>query len=136
VEPRVQTAPREKLVVRAALHDPALVHHEDQVRAEDRAQAVRDHQARPARQERLERLLDQRLRAGVEPRWGFGQNQRLWVPEPDARECQPLLLSAGQLVPRSPTTVESPWGNASTRSRMWATRHASSISSRVASGFA
>ena len=63
VEPRVEAASREQLVVEPALDDAASIHHEDEVGAKDRAQPVGYDEARPPGEQGRQRLLDQRLRA-------------------------------------------------------------------------
>src|SRR5258708_30368307 len=44
VEPRVEVAAPQKLLVRAAIDDPAEVHHHDPVGQGDRRHVMRDHQ--------------------------------------------------------------------------------------------
>src|SRR3712207_7296798 len=65
VEVGVEAAAGEQLVVGAALDDAPVPDREDQVGVPDRAQAVRDHDARPSLQEPGERLLYHLLRPGV-----------------------------------------------------------------------
>src|SRR5690606_7616931 len=66
VQACVRAAAGEQRVVRAALDDPAGVHHEDLRGVDDRAQAMRDHECRAAGEQAVERLLDEPLALGVE----------------------------------------------------------------------
>ena len=52
--------------MRALLHDPAVLHHEDRVRVPDRREPVRDHEARPPAHQARHRALDQELGPGVD----------------------------------------------------------------------
>ena len=67
--------PREQLVVRAVLDDPALVDHEDQVGVDDRRQPVRDHERRPADHQPLERVEDDGLGPRVDRRRRLVEDQ-------------------------------------------------------------
>ena len=55
-----------EVVVAAPLDDPAVLHHQDQVRPLDGGKAVGDDQGGTVPQELLEALLDQGLALGVE----------------------------------------------------------------------
>ena len=63
--------PREELVVRAALDDAALRHHQDLVGVAHGRQPVRDDDRSATRERGFERSLYRDLRLGVEVRGGF-----------------------------------------------------------------
>src|SRR5262249_6261554 len=98
IEPRVEPATGEELRVRSALDDPSVVHHEDQLRAQHGAEAVRDHQTAAAGEDRLERVADQRLGARVERGRGLVEDQEWRIAEYDPRERQALALATRELV--------------------------------------
>ena len=75
VEPRVEAAAREQLVVGAALDDPAVLDGEDHVGAEDRGEPVRDRDRRAPLHQRLERLLHEPLAVGVERGGGLVEDR-------------------------------------------------------------
>ena len=52
--------------MRAALDDPPVIHHQDQIGIADRAQAVGDDESRPPLQQTQQRLLNMDLRARVD----------------------------------------------------------------------
>ena len=79
---------------RAGFHDPALVEDQDPVRIADRGETVRDDQRCPPGHHLLERLLELDLRAGVESRGGFVENEDRRVLEQRAGNGQALALSS------------------------------------------
>src|SRR6267142_752240 len=56
IEAPVQTVRHEQVVVAAALHDPPLRQHDDEIRMLHGRQAVRDDEHRPVRHQALDRL--------------------------------------------------------------------------------
>mmetsp|Transcript_65802 Transcript_65802/g.189709 ORF Transcript_65802/g.189709 Transcript_65802/m.189709 type:complete len:695 (+) Transcript_65802:859-2943(+) len=94
-----------ELVVAAALHDEAALHHEDRVGIAHRAEAVGDgHRcqgtvtdARLA--DAVEGLLDEGLALTVQGAGRLVQKKHLWLPEHGSRDCDALLLPAGELRP-------------------------------------
>lgn len=58
VQPRIGSAARQQLGVRAILDDPAALHHNDPVRVADGAEPVRDHNAGARVQDAGQRLLN------------------------------------------------------------------------------
>jgi hypothetical protein len=108
--------------VRAALHHPALLQHEDLVGRADGAEAVRDDERRaPAAQPR-ERLLDERLALRVERAGGLVEDEDARVGQQRAGDGDALPLPAESRTPRSPTTVSYPSGKPRTNSSQLAWR--------------
>ena len=105
VQPRVQAALGEQLVVRAAFGDAAPVDHEDHVGLQDGGEAVRDGDGRAALHQRLQRGLHETLGRGVQAevassririRGSFRMTRAI------ARRC---FSPPESLYPRSPTMV-------------------------------
>ena len=94
VEPAIEAAGAEQLVVRAALHHPARVEHDDLVRVAHGGEPVSDHQHRPLRHEPVDRLLHQPLGLGVERAGGLVEDEDRRVAEERPRDGDPLPLSA------------------------------------------
>ena len=94
VEPRVQTAVGEQLVVAAALDYSAVLHDDDQVGAQDRRQPVGDGDRRAALLDALDRGLDEPLRDRVKCRCRLVQHEDARVLEHHPGERDPLLLAA------------------------------------------
>ena len=84
--------------MRAALDDPAVLEHQDEVGVADRRQAVGDHQRRAAFQGHRQRVLHRRLRRRVEAgrRLVEDHDPRLGEQQPGDR--QPLALAAREAV--------------------------------------
>ena len=89
---------RQQLRVRPLLHQPPVIHHQDRVGRQDRAQPVGDHQARPPNHDPLQRLLDQRLGLAVQRRRGLVQHEDAGILQDHAGDCQPLFLAAREPV--------------------------------------
>src|SRR5690606_21703184 len=70
---------------------------DDAVGVLDRRQPVGDDQRRAALRELVERLLDRALGLGVEGRGRLVEDQDRRVLQEDARDRQPLLLTAREL---------------------------------------
>ena len=66
VERLIVAACREQLTMRPALDDPTFFNHQNPVRRADRGQPVRDDEADAPVENRLQPLLDQLLRLGVD----------------------------------------------------------------------
>src|SRR5215211_2653501 len=79
----------------AALGDAAFLYGEDEIRAPDGAQAMGDDDARPAREQRGQGLLDDRLRAGVYVARRLVQDEdpRVRQDRPGEREQLALALA-------------------------------------------
>ena len=93
----VEAAAGEQFPVGADVGDAAAVHHHDAVGVADRRQAVGDDQGGAPRGEAVERLLDQRLGAGVEGGGGLVQEQHRRVAEHGAGDGDALALAAGEV---------------------------------------
>src|SRR5690349_1041231 len=98
VEPRVDAAVCEELVVGAALDDRAVLYREDDIGVSDRREAVRDGDRGSALDQGLERLLDDALTFGVQRRGGLVEDEDRRVFEDHARDREPLALSTGEPV--------------------------------------
>ncbi len=82
--------------MRAALDDPTVVDHQDLIRVADGAQAVRDHEARPALHEAKHGLLDVQLRARVHAAGGLVQDEDGGIRQDGAGDGQELPLALAQ----------------------------------------
>nr|GEU28155.1 hypothetical protein [Tanacetum cinerariifolium] len=87
---------RQQRVVRAALHDAAMVEHQDLLGVGHRGQAVRDHQRRAAFRDFLQLRLDRLLRFRVERRRGLVEDQDRRILEQGAGNRHALLFAARQ----------------------------------------
>ena len=87
-------------VANASLLDEAtVVEDEDAVGVPDGREAVRDHERRAARRERLQRAQDRRLGARVDRARRFVEDQERGVREPRAHEADDLALALGEVRP-------------------------------------
>ena len=91
--------------MRAALDDHAVVEHDDLVGADDGREPVRDDQRRAVARHPFERVLDLLLGVAVERRGRLVEEQDRRRLEDRAGDGDALLLAAGELEPRSPTSV-------------------------------
>jgi hypothetical protein len=82
--------------VPALLEHPAAIEHHDLVGVLHGREAVRDDQRGAPRQQLLQRVLDQRLRLGVQRRGRLVQQQDGRVLEKRPGDGDPLLLPARQ----------------------------------------
>ncbi len=98
VELRIETRGRDELGVSAALDDPALLHHEDQIGTQHGGQPVRDHDRRPAGERAFERGLHRGLGIRVEVRSGLVEHDEVRRLQQQPRNGEPLLLTAGETV--------------------------------------
>ena len=94
----VQPVTFQQLGVCAALDQPALVDDEDLVCSLHGRETVGDHHRGPPLHEVLERVLDERLRSGVEVRGRFVEHQDRRILENHPGDGDSLLLAAGQSV--------------------------------------
>ena len=94
VQPAIEPAGAEQLVVRAPLHHPSRVEHHDLVRVAHGGQTVRDHQHGPLGHEPVDRLLHQPLRLGVQRAGGLVEDQDGRVAEQRPGDRDPLPLAA------------------------------------------
>src|SRR6185437_6021535 len=99
----VDAALRQQRRMVAALHDAALVEHQDLVGADHRRQAVRDHQRRAVRAQLVEIGLDLLLGLGVERRGRLVEDEDVRRLQDDAGDGDALLLAA--LADRAGVTV-------------------------------
>src|SRR3954454_17628625 len=92
VQPRIRSARRDQLVVRAGLRDPSVLEHDDPTGPPDRRQPVRDDDRRPTQQQPLQPLLDDPLRPHVHIRRRLVEDQdpRLRQERPGERDQLPL----------------------------------------------
>ena len=97
VEARVGTVRRDELIVAALLDDVAVLHHQDGVGVADRGQAVGDDEARAALAQRVHRLLDQQLRAGIHRAGGLIEDEHCRVGHEGPRDREQLALSGGDV---------------------------------------
>ena len=88
---------REQLVVRALLHQLAVVQHHDQVGVADRGQAVGDHERGAAHHQVVERVEDHGLGLGVDRRGRLVEDQDRRVADEGARDADALALAAREL---------------------------------------
>src|SRR5207249_10319088 len=95
----VAAAPREQLVVRAALDDLAVLEHQDLIGALNRRQPMGDDERRPAAAERPQTVLNHRLAFAVQARSGLVENQDARIGKDRARDRHPLPLAARQAHP-------------------------------------
>jgi hypothetical protein len=93
----VDAAEGEQLLVRSLLDGAAAVEHDERVHPPDRGQPVRDHDRRPVRHQRPERVLDQRFALGIERTGGLVEDQDRRVLQDRARDRDALALAAGEL---------------------------------------
>ena len=97
VQRGIVAATGEQLGVRATLDDAALVEDEQRVRMPNRAQAMRDHEARAAAQQGEKRFLQPRLGQCVDRTRGLVENHQPWIREQRACEAHELALANRQL---------------------------------------
>ena len=82
-----------QLLVRAALDDVAVAHHEDEVGVLDGRQAVGDDKARPALRQLVHRTLNEKFRARIDRGRCLVEDQHRRILEHRAGDGQKLLLS-------------------------------------------
>jgi len=97
-ERRVPTAAREQVLVRAHLDNPPVVEDDDLIGIADGREPVGDCDRRAALGEALERGLDRSLGLRVERRRRLVEDEDGRVAENRARDCDALLLAAGEAV--------------------------------------
>ena len=81
----------------ALLDDVAVLHDQDGVGVADRGQAVSDDEARAALAQRVHRLLDQQLRAGVHAAGGLIEDEHGRVGHEGPRDREQLALAGGDV---------------------------------------
>src|SRR5205809_1442116 len=96
VQPAVQAVRGQQVAVRAALDDPPLRQHDDEVGVLHGREAVRDDEHRAVRHEPLDRLLHQPLGLGVERAGGLIENEDRWIAEQCPGNRDPLALATGK----------------------------------------
>ena len=82
----VEPSRSEKLVMRAALDDATIAHDQDAIGVSDRAQAMRDHKARTALHELIERGLDLELGARIDGARSLIEQQNRRIGKQDREE--------------------------------------------------
>ena len=84
--------------MRAALHDLAVIHHKDQVAVADGGQTVGYDQHGPVGQLLVDHVEDQILGGKVQIARGLVQDVQAGILQEGTRQCNALLLTAGQAV--------------------------------------
>lgn len=105
VQAVIISAQRQQLVVGAGLGDAPAADDKDLVRAADGGQAVRHDEAGAPCQHRLDGVLDELFRLGVDAAGSLVQNEDARVGEDHAGEAHKLLLPCGKAAAPSPTSV-------------------------------
>src|SRR2546428_795019 len=81
---------------RALLDDAALLEDEDTFAALNGREAMRDDDAGPVGEKRVDRALDVPLRRGIEARRRLVEDHETWIAEEHAREREQLRLAGGE----------------------------------------
>jgi hypothetical protein len=106
----VEAVASHQLVVRAALHDAAVVDDDDLVGAPDRGDAVRDHDRSATAEHAFQLIENAPLGGGVHAGQRVVEDDDLGVLGDRARECEPLLLAARQRDPALADLRLVSWG--------------------------
>src|SRR5581483_4315904 len=85
--------------MRSRLDDAAIVHHDDEIRVANRAQAVSDDQRRAPFEDAIEILLDCPLALVVQSAGGFVEDEDARIAEERAGDGDALSLSAREALP-------------------------------------
>ena len=93
VEPVVNAALREKLLVSALLAEPAFVKHQDAVGVLNGAQPVGNHKRGPSGEQAVQRFADLQFCFGIHAGSGFVQNKEARIVRQGAGEINELPLS-------------------------------------------
>src|SRR4030042_3034531 len=96
VQGLVDGAGLHQLLVLALGNDPSLIHHDDHVRRDDRAEAVGDDEGRAVLRDFLDSLMDLRLTVGVDLAGCLVEDQDGWVLHNGASDDDPLELAAAE----------------------------------------
>src|SRR6266498_4608750 len=96
VEAAVQSPRREQRVVRAALDDPPVGEHHDEVRVSHGGEPMRDDQHGAVRHQPVDRLLDEALGLHVQGARRFVEDQNRRIAQQRARDRDALALAAGK----------------------------------------
>src|SRR6185437_11551981 len=99
VQLAIAPAERDQFGVRSALHDLAVLEHEDLVRALDGGQSVGNDERGPATAERAQAVANQRFTLAVEAGGCLVENENSWIGQHGARDRHALALSARELHP-------------------------------------
>src|SRR6476620_9960686 len=83
--------------MRAALHEPSPVEHEDLIGAENGRETMRDDECRTPVPQRVQPFLDQRLALAVQARRRFVEQEDRGICEKCPRDRDTLALSSRQL---------------------------------------
>src|SRR5436190_1978945 len=92
IERRVEPTLLHELVVAALLDDAAVLEHHNQIGVANRREAMRDDEGGPTRQEQPQRLLDLPLRADVDRRRRFVEDEDPRIREQGACQGDQLAL--------------------------------------------
>ena len=117
-----------------ALHDRAVLHHQDRVRRTDRRETVGDHDGGTAFQRGAQRLLDGGLIGRVQRGGGLVEDDHPRLGDQQAGDRQALPLAAGEPVAALPHHGVQPVGQGPDHVFEPGRRSASHICSSVASG--
>ena len=83
-----------QLLMRADIHDLALLHHQDLVAIDQGGQSVRDDHHRPAAGDAEQIGVDHRLALGIERAGRLVQDQDPWIVDQGAGDGDALALAA------------------------------------------
>src|SRR5450755_3836539 len=90
IETVINSAQREKLLMRSLFTQATLVEDKDAMRMLNRAQPVRDHDGGAALKQPVEGFADQELGLGVHAGGSFIENQKFWIVGQSPRETYEL----------------------------------------------
>ncbi len=96
VKPTVVAGFVQQFGVRADLLDAAIIHHDDLIGRQNRGEPVGNCDDSASGSELFERLLNLLFRFGIERRRGFIKQKNRRIFQDGARNCETLLLSAGE----------------------------------------
>jgi len=99
VQGRVESAARQQRRRRSLLQDAAVAQHDDPVGVAQGGEPMRDHEARPAREQGSHRALDLGLGRRIDARGRLVEDQDGGVDDQRARDAQQLALAKRQVLP-------------------------------------
>ena len=109
IEPVVDAAQSQKLLMRALFAQAPFVEDEDAVGVLNGAQAVGDHHGRAAGQQPVERFADQQLGLGIDAGGGFVEDQNFGSCARARAKLTSWRWPTESVEPRSVTGVSTPW---------------------------
>ena len=96
IEACIDATRLQKLLMRALLDDAPVFHDHDQVCADDRGEAMRDHHGRAIAHQALQCLLNDLLGLTVQRRRRLVQKEDRCILDHGARDAETLALTTGQ----------------------------------------